>query len=114
MVDSVCAIFQPTEEQLELLFIEMFVGVSNEGEAFGISLEEIDKTKNLIARINDRHVFPHARVQYMMYSVDENAEHFVLAANCERMGRKACRRQITEMTSGLSTRQNMAVKLKLR
>jgi len=114
MVDSVWAIFQPTEEQLELLFIEMFVGVSNEGEAFGISLEEIDKTKNLIARINDRHIFPHARVQYMMYSVDENAEHFVLAANCERMGRKACRRQITEMISGSSTRQNMAVKLKLR
>ena len=59
----------------------MFVGVSNEGEAFGISLEEIDKTKNLIAKINDRHIFPHARVQYMMRSVDENAEHFVLAVN---------------------------------
>lgn len=29
----------------------MFVGVSNEGEAFGISLDEIDKTKNLIASI---------------------------------------------------------------
>ena len=59
----------------------MFVGVSNEGDAFGIGLDEIDKTKNLIARINDRHIFPHARVQYMMRSVDENAEHFVLAVN---------------------------------
>ena len=59
----------------------MFVGVSNEGEAFGIGLDEIDKTKNLIARINDRHIFPHARVQYMMRSVDVNAEHFVLAVN---------------------------------
>lgn len=59
----------------------MFVGVSNEGEAFGIGLDEIDKTKNLIARINDRHIFPHARVQYMMRSVDANAEHFVLAVN---------------------------------
>ena len=48
----------------------MFVGVSNEGEAFGIGLDEIDKTKNLIARINDRHIFPHARVQYMMRSGD--------------------------------------------
>lgn len=59
----------------------MFVGVSNDGEAFGIELDEIDKTKNLIARINDRHVFPHARIRYMMRSVDANAERFVLAVN---------------------------------
>lgn len=59
----------------------MFVGVSDEGEAFGIGLDEIDKTKNLIAKINDRHIFPHARVQYMMRSVDANAERFVLAVN---------------------------------
>ena len=59
----------------------MFVGVSNNGEAFGIGLDEIDKTKNLIARINDRHIFPHARIQYMMRSVDANAEHFVLAVH---------------------------------
>lgn len=59
----------------------MFVGVSNEGEAYGISLDEIDKTKNLIATINDRHIFPHARVQYMMRSVDADAEYFVLAVN---------------------------------
>ena len=56
----------------------MFVGVSNEGEAFGLNLEEIDKTKNLVARINDRSIFPHARVQYSMRSVDDKAEHFVL------------------------------------
>lgn len=59
----------------------MFVGVSNSGEAFGISLHEIDKTKNLIARINDRHIFPHARLQYMIRSVDANAEHYVLAVH---------------------------------
>lgn len=57
----------------------LFVGVSNSGEAFGINLEEIDKTKNLIARINDRHIFPHVKVNYMMRSVDAEAEHFVLA-----------------------------------
>ncbi len=57
----------------------MFVGVSNGGEAFGIDLDDIDKTKLLIARINDRHIFPHVRVRYMMRSVDENAERFVLA-----------------------------------
>ncbi|MCD8363578.1 MAG: ATP-binding protein, partial [Lachnospiraceae bacterium] len=59
----------------------MFVGVSNDGEAFGIELDEIDRSKNLIARINDRHIFPHVRIRYMMRSVDENAERFVLAVN---------------------------------
>lgn len=59
----------------------IFVGVSNEGEAFGIDLEEIDKTKLLVSRINDRHIFPHVKVSYMMRSVDTAAEHFVLAIN---------------------------------
>lgn len=35
----------------------LFIGVSNGGEAFGIDLEEVDKTKLLISRINDRHIF---------------------------------------------------------
>ncbi|MDO4285776.1 MAG: ATP-binding protein [Eubacteriales bacterium] len=59
----------------------MFVGVSNSGEAFGIELDEIDKTKLLIAQINDRHIFPHAKIRYMMRSVDANAEKFVLAVS---------------------------------
>ena len=59
----------------------MFVGVSNDGEAFGLGLDEIDKTKNLVARINDRNIFPHARVQYSMRSVDDKAEHFVLGVH---------------------------------
>ena len=59
----------------------LFVGVSNEGEAFGITIDEIDKTKNLISRINDRNIFPHAKIGYMMQSVDAEAEHFVLAVN---------------------------------
>ena len=57
----------------------VFVGVSNDGEAFGIDLEEVDKTKLLISRINDRHIFPHIKISYMMRSVDSKAEHFVLA-----------------------------------
>ena len=57
----------------------MFVGVSNDGEAFGLDLKEIDKTKLLISRINDRNIFPHVKVTYMMRSVDAEAEHFVLA-----------------------------------
>ena len=56
----------------------MFVGVSNDGEAFGLDLYEIDETKNLVAKINDRNIFPHARVQYSMRSVDDKAERFVL------------------------------------
>ncbi len=57
----------------------IFVGVSNEGEAFGINLEEIDRTKLLVSKINDRHIFPHVKIKYMMRSVDDCAEHFVLA-----------------------------------
>lgn len=59
----------------------MFIGVANDGEAFGLELDEIDRIKNLIAQINDRHIFPHVKLRYMMRSVDEKAEHFVLAVN---------------------------------
>lgn len=59
----------------------LFVGVSNDREAFGLSLDEVDQAKNLIAKINDRHIFPHAKVQYMLRSVDLDAERFVLAVN---------------------------------
>lgn len=57
----------------------LFVGVSNNREAFGLDLDEIDRTKNLVAKINDRHIFPHVKLRYMMRSVDANAERFVLA-----------------------------------
>ena len=59
----------------------LFVGVSNDGEAFGLTLDEVDKTKNLIARINDRNIFPHARIRYMLRSADDKAEKFVLAVS---------------------------------
>ena len=59
----------------------MFIGVANDGEAFGLEVDEIDRIKNLIAQINDRHIFPHVKLRYMMRSVDEKAEHFVLAVN---------------------------------
>ena len=57
----------------------LFIGVGNDREAFGLGLEEIDQTKNLIALINDRHIFPHVRYSYMMRSADNDAERFVLA-----------------------------------
>lgn len=56
----------------------LFVGVSNNRDAFGLNLDEIDKTKNLVAQINDRHIFPHVKLRYLLRSVDENAEQFVL------------------------------------
>lgn len=56
----------------------IFIGVSNEGEAFGLSLEAIDKTKLLISRINDRHIFPHVKYSCMIRSTDDEAEKFVL------------------------------------
>jgi len=59
----------------------IFVGVSNDGDAFGLELNEIDKTKNLVSRINDRNIFPHARINYTLRSVDDKAERFVLGIN---------------------------------
>lgn len=49
----------------------LFVGVANDGEAFGLTLDEVDKTKNLVALVNDRHIFPHAKLSFLMRSVDE-------------------------------------------
>lgn len=57
----------------------LFIGVSNDGEAFGLSLEEIDKTKNLISVENDRHIFPHVKLNYSVRSIDEDANKYVLA-----------------------------------
>jgi len=56
----------------------IFVGVSDDGEAFGLDLGAVDRTKNLISRVNDRHIFPHARISYLLRSIDPEAEHFVL------------------------------------
>lgn len=39
----------------------LFVGVSNDTEAFGLNLVDIDKTKLLIYQVNDRHIFPHVK-----------------------------------------------------
>lgn len=57
----------------------IFVGVSDNRDVFGLSIEDIDKAKNLISLINNRHIFPHVKITYGMRSVDENAEKFVLA-----------------------------------
>lgn len=56
----------------------IFVGVNNQGEAFGLTLDEIDETKNLVALINDRHIFPHAKYSFRMRNVNDEGERFVL------------------------------------
>ena len=61
----------------------LFVGVSDNMEAFGLSLSEIDKAKNLVAIINDRHIFPHIKIRYQLRSTDDKAEKFVLAIKVE-------------------------------
>lgn len=57
----------------------IFVGVSDDRDAFGLTIGEIDKAKNLVTLVNDRHIFPHARFSFQMRSVDDDAEKFVLA-----------------------------------
>lgn len=57
----------------------IFIGVSNNGEVFGLDLKEIDETKSLVSRVNDRYIFPHVKYSFMMRSIDERAEKFVLA-----------------------------------
>ena len=61
----------------------LFVGVSDNMEAFGLSLSEIDKAKNLVSIINDRHIFPHIKIRYQLRSTDDKAEKFVLAIKVE-------------------------------
>lgn len=56
----------------------ILVGVSDDGQAFGLPSKEIDETKNLISMINDRNIFPHIRYELCTESVDKNAEHFIL------------------------------------
>lgn len=61
-----------------------FVGVSIDEEAFGLSLEEADKCKNLIAVVNDRNIFPHVKYRIAMRSVDDEANNFALAIKVEK------------------------------
>lgn len=62
----------------------IFIGVSNEGEAFGLSLDEIDECKNLISIVNDRNIFPHVKYHISIRSVDEEANNFVLAIKVDK------------------------------
>ena len=56
----------------------LIVGVSDNGDAFGLTKKELDDTKNLVALINDRNIFPHIRYSFSEESVDPYCEKFVL------------------------------------
>jgi len=59
----------------------MFIGVSNDGEAFGISFEEIDKYRQQIYRENDRHIIPHIKIDIQVKNIDSDGKLFVMSVN---------------------------------
>ncbi len=56
----------------------IFVGVSDNGEAFGIDIEAVDKVKNQVALENERHIIPKAKISYLLRNVDDRLGLFVL------------------------------------
>jgi ATP-dependent DNA helicase RecG len=57
----------------------IFVGVNDSGEAFGLSLQEIDRIKNQIALENERHIIPKVKITYLLRNIDDKMGAFVLA-----------------------------------
>ncbi len=56
----------------------IFVGVSDDGEAFGLDIASIDKMKNMVALENERHIIPKAKISYLLRNVDDKMGSFVL------------------------------------
>lgn len=56
----------------------IFVGVSDDGDAFGLKLREVDETKNLVNVVNNRYIFPHVKYKFSVRSIDDDAEKFIL------------------------------------
>lgn len=56
----------------------VFVGVSDDGEAFGLDIASIDKMKNMVALENERHIIPKAKISYLLRNVDDKMGSFVL------------------------------------
>lgn len=59
----------------------LFIGVSDDGEAFGLTLKEIDQTKNLISTENNRHIFPHIKYKTSLRNIDDELDRFVMAVS---------------------------------
>lgn len=62
----------------------IFVGVSDDGDAFGLELKAIDKLKNLVSLENDRHIIPRAKISYLLRNIDDSMASFVLAIKVEQ------------------------------
>lgn len=56
----------------------IFVGVSDDGDAFGMNIREVDETKNLVNVVNKRYIFPHVKYKFSVQSIDDDAEKFIL------------------------------------
>lgn len=56
----------------------IFVGVSDDGEAFGLDIATVDKLKNRVALENERHIIPEAKISYLLRNVDDKLGSFVL------------------------------------
>lgn len=59
----------------------LIVGVNDNGDVIGLSLDDIDKIKNLVSLTNDRYIFPHAKFDFSFYSVTTDLEKYVLCIN---------------------------------
>lgn len=57
----------------------IFVGVSKRGELVGLTAADVEKTKNLIARMNGVCIVPAVSYGFQLRSIDDYAERFVLA-----------------------------------
>ncbi len=61
----------------------ILVGVSDDGEAFGLDIASIDKLKNQVALENERHIIPKAKISYLLRNVDDKFGAFVLGIKVE-------------------------------
>lgn len=57
----------------------IYVGVNDDWTVFGLTREEADKTRLLVIKENDRHVFPHVRLSFSFIEVPNREDRFVLA-----------------------------------
>ena len=57
----------------------IYVGVSDDWVAFGLSKREADEARLQAIRENDRSIFPHARLSFSFIEVPDRDERFVLA-----------------------------------
>ena len=57
----------------------LYVGVNNDWVAFGLTKQEADKARLMVIRENDRHIFPHARLDFSFIDVPDQAERYVLS-----------------------------------